>query len=148
MHSLINSKLNTTSSLITFLKLYSCTCGIIISRSLYFFNPLFFLQKVLTLLLQRKLCVVTNDNIVSIFENSMIKHNVQTSFFLPRCQIFCHCYIFQIYKTKISLTKYLVLYLFLRKKGVNGLQTLFLLIATLKAIYENFSVTRNTNPSC
>ena len=80
--------------------------------------------------------MITNHNIVSIFENSMIKHNlngplvllivdVQTSFFfLPRCQIFCHCYIFQIYKTKISLTKYqnaiLILYctyLFLRKKG-------------------------------
>ena len=77
-----------------------------------------------------------NQMFYPIFENSMIKHNlngplvllivdVQTSFFfLPRCQIFCHCYIFQIYKTKISLTKYqnaiLILYctyLFLRKKG-------------------------------
>ena len=59
-----------------------------------------------------------NQMFYPIFENSMIKHNlngplvllivdVQTSFFfLPRCQIFCHCYIFQIYKTKISLTKY------------------------------------------
>ena len=81
--------------------------------------------------------MITNDNIISIvkfwIENSMIKHNlygplvqlivdVQTSFFLPRCQIFCHCYIFLNLQNKNLLIWHSIK---IFKNGIFGLKLQF-----------------------